>query len=390
MGYKLAAEELKQLHAAMVAPDRAVASPAADRLMRQIAIEGWAQTWIVEDLVMMTDRRFEGPHGRVDLRRVSRALGLPLQSVCLRPGARSNCVSLSEAWSALDAAGLFVALEMLGFAIDPSPLVAALAPTLPKKGYVSGSALDVLWYTRRRGKSRITFQREDASGPLRGHEDHLLRGGYRLTTLVGLDGEPVSLTVTGPRYRRQADPVETRCPRCGLTWWRGDPDSSASHRREHRKRMAILDPEPHERVREEAAGSAFDEHVDQWSPEWRHREMYRRAVAFRREEGYDFVQWSVPETDPDTHGFLFADEEGRIVGACAFRMRDFEAGFRRWCLQWIWVAPEHRRRGVLRSRWEGLRQRFGDFWVEPPVSDAMRAFLGSMGDKRLLDFPEVA
>lgn len=384
MAYKLPAKNLKSLYSAMLAEGADEPSSAAERVLKDIAKEGWAHNWRVEDLILMSDRRLDDHNLKVDLEVIARSLRLPMQSVCMRPTAKSNNVVLHQAWSAIDAASLFIALEMLGFAIDPAPLVDAVRPTLPKKGYITSAGLDILWYGKRRHKSRITFERDNTDGPLQGHEAHLLRNGYKLIGLLDLDGEPVSLTVTGPRYRQRPEPVEEKCLQCGDAWFRGDPDSSASHRRTHRRRMAVLEPQPNERVLSEMAANTFSEHVDWRSPEWRHREMTTRASSFRREQGYDFTQWGLPETDTDAHGFLFTNSDGRIVGACAFRLRQYEGRPERWGLQWVWVAPSHRRTGVLRSRWAAMRQRFHDFDIEAPVSPAMQSFARTMGDGHLL------
>lgn len=384
MGYKLPLAQLKEL-LRLVLQDANGGQPAVGNdILREIAAEGWAHSWRVEDLLLMTDRRLNGYQTSLDLAVLGRSLGLPLRSACVRPASRSSSVSLSDAWEAIDAAALFIVLEMLSFAIDPAPLVAALRPRISKKGYISSAALDLLWYEKRKGKGSITFEREDTRGSLRGYEDHALRAGYKLVVLADREGEPVSLTFKGPKYRKPREPIETVCKQCGVTWYRGDPDSSASHRRTHRQRMAVLDPEPNELVLAEMARGIFTEHVDWRSPEWRHREMSTRASAFRREEGYDFTQWDMPERDPEAHGFMFTNDDGRIVGVCAFRLRQGTAGEKRWGLQFVWVAPPYRRQGVLRTRWQGFRERFGAFEIEGPVSEAMMAFAHALGDAELL------
>lgn len=94
------------------------------------------------------------------------------------------------------------------------------------------------------------------------------------------------------------------------------------------------------------------------------------------------------DTDPNVHGFLFPDDSGifptgTIVGACAFRRREDY-----WALQWMWLAPKVRRRGILARRWPMFLERFGDFVVEAPLSNAMKAFVrqhGSESQKRALE-----
>ena len=105
-----------------------------------------------------------------------------------------------------------------------------------------------------------------------------------------------------------------------------------------------------------------------------HKHMVQRARRFKRELGYDFVQWGYPERDPRARGFLFNDDtgtfgNGAVVGACAFRWRGTE-----WGLQFIWITPKARRKGVLSRRWGRFREQFGEFVIEPPLSASMEAF----------------
>ncbi|WJS98200.1 GNAT family N-acetyltransferase [Novosphingobium humi] len=373
---------LRDLYGAMLedAPTQSCSSP---HIMKAIADDGWALSWQLEDLISLADRRLYSYRHRINLDELGAALGIPKQSVCHRPRSISRGTSLFDAWAAVDFANMLISLEMLGFMVDPLPLVELLLPTIRKKGYISHSALEILWYERCRLKNSITLKAEGA-GKLAEIRDHKLARGYKADVWIDVDGNPATITVRGPKHRVVKAPVAVKCA-CGLTWYRGDPESSLAHRKEHKRRMVYLDPQPHAQVLKERAVGLFDEHVDRMSPLWRNKEMYSRALAFKREEGYDFLQWSTRETDQNTHGFLFADDDGRIVGACAFRYRIYENALSRWGLQWVWIAQPHRRRGVLASRWATLRERFGDFDVETPVSDGMSAFLDKMGDSHLIE-----
>lgn len=384
MAYKLSAQHIDVLYTALREPRGENRASITAPYLRRIADEGWAHTHLMEDMLLISDRRFRGPRYLLDIEVIAVAAGIPLTSICHRPTARSSGVVLHDAWPAFEAAKLLIMLESLSFAIDPTELVARLLPAIPKRGYITSAALDVLWHEKTRGKSRIAFEREDAAGSIHRYVDHDLPGGYKLTALLSDDEKPLSLTVVGPRYRRPRPTVETTCLICGHTWQRGDPESSAYHRRIHKKRLPIVDPQPHEQVLSARSNGEFEEHVGWLSPDWRQKEMYGRASAFRREMGYDFVQWSERKTDKHAHGFLFADDEGRIVGACAFRQREYEGWAPRWAMQWVWIAKGHRRRGILSSRWSALRERFGEFHVEGPVSSDMQSFLRAVREERLM------
>ncbi|WP_449435077.1 hypothetical protein [Pedobacter steynii] len=174
-----------------------------------------------------------------------------------------------------------------------------------------------------------------------------------------------------------------------MDWYKGDPDSSASHRKEHKRRMAYLDPKPNLQLIEEKKTNTDFRMVNSQSPEWKHKEIYSRALAFKREFRYDFIQWQSPkgDDDPNVNGILFTNEQDAIVGACSFRDRTGEDGKKLWALDWVWICPKERRNGHLSKNWETLRQRFGDFIVESPVSDAMIAFLKSKNDSLLIYHP---
>jgi hypothetical protein len=99
---------------------------------------------------------------------------------------------------------------------------------------------------------------------------------------------------------------------------KGDPASSIVHRREHKKRLAILQPSPDPRFLTAPANEAEPELVPVASPKWKHHEVYMRAATFQREFGYGFVQWNGPhqiEDDPGAHGFLFNDDSGVFATA---------------------------------------------------------------------------
>ncbi|KAA9384117.1 hypothetical protein [Neorhizobium galegae] len=135
----------------------------------------------------------------------------------------------------------------------------------------------------------------------------------------------------------------------------------------------MIDPKPHRKFALALERDFDAAWVGTDAPLWKRKEVYERARVFRREFGYDFVQWSF-EHDPDAVGFLFSDQEARIVGACTFRPQQ-ESTVRPWRLDCIWLCPDARRSGLLGRLGGRFRQRFGVFNIEPPISEAMKAFL---------------
>ena len=122
------------------------------------------------------------------------------------------------------------------------------------------------------------------------------------------------------------------------------------------------------------------------------RPVLRRAVEciayyFRRELEYDFLQYCSLEMEDDGHrAFLWTDpqtlrdEKETVIGACCFRWRqwkDVPADFpaETYGMQWIWLHPYQRRKGVLSKAWPYFLARFDPFVPEPPHSPTMEAFL---------------
>lgn len=306
-----------------------------------------------------------------------------------RPSAPGKDTYGSDALRLEDAVNLLIQIERLGFAIRPERIVAAVASSVAKAEKLTAAELDAHGYVSRRGKwppLSLRTDREPTAAARR--EPHRTTTGYNAEAWIEPDGTVVQVVVRAPGYRRPRPAVEIECPACGMSYMRGDTDSSAAHRSEHKRRMRALDPAPHQQLLAARSVEAEPTLVRAQSAAWKHREMYERARAFKREFHYDFMQWGSErkDDDPDVHGFLLDLPDGRIAGACAFRLRTFSDGRApRWGLQWVWIAPQFRRSGVLARRWLGLRERFGEFRVEGPVSPAMQAFLAKRGESRLIE-----
>jgi hypothetical protein len=104
----------------------------------------------------------------------------------------------------------------------------------------------------------------------------------------------------------------------------------------------------------------------------KHREMYLRAFHFKRELGYDLLNGASTRTTRRRTAGVYGN--AAIVGACAFRWREYRDAPAGWAMQWVWLTPKARRRGILARHWPEFRRRFGDFRLEPPLSEAMEEF----------------
>lgn len=156
-----------------------------------------------------------------------------------------------------------------------------------------------------------------------------LATGYRLSVADPEEVEPKLMRIRAPKYRERPRTYSVTCPECGCEWEKGEPESSMLHRKEHKRRMDWLAPKPKPQMVAELAEKGLEAELVTWdSPEWKHTEMYNRALAFKRELHYDFVQWKSKNDreDYDVHGYLMTNEQGAIVGACAFRNRSEDPG----------------------------------------------------------------
>lgn len=117
---------------------------------------------------------------------------------------------------------------------------------------------------------------------------------------------------------------------------------------------------------------------------WR-RAVYRTALMFRREFGYDFVGYGEdPSSDgPEDRAYLFLDthtETGVTIGACSFRQHVSPTTKKPWNqLQWVWLHPYRRRQRLLAEAWPFFRSRWAPFFVDTPLSTAMQSFLEKQG-----------
>jgi len=104
----------------------------------------------------------------------------------------------------------------------------------------------------------------------------------------------------------------------------------------------------------------------------------RYARYFRREFGYDFAQYCADDmNDPrDTQTWLWTswEYEGyRVLGAGCCRWRTYtnlSESF--WGLQWVWLHPYARHKGLFTAAWPILLRQYSRLHLEPPVSIAVQ------------------
>lgn len=170
------------------------------------------------------------------------------------------------------------------------------------------------------------------------------------------------------------------CAVCGLTYVPALAEDRAQHQHAHYQVIRAIEPKPTKRFLRAIRNEIEGEHVTFGAARWKHEEMYARASMFKREFKYDFIAWDITGKDATAHGFLFNDDtgtfgHGAIAGACSIFWTRFVDAPAQWSMGWVWIAPQARRKGLLSRRWPMLKKRFDDFYLSPPLSDAMAAFV---------------
>jgi hypothetical protein len=310
--------------------------------------------------------------------------GLYVQGIYPRPEYLGDEVDGEKGLIAVDATGFLILLEAIGLEVDPSRLVDALVGQIGDRKLITSTEFDILHYKHTLGKRRIRLNADvahlEGQHTQQTHKDTI---GYRFTVCSRGD-VPYSLEVSGPKYRVPKPREAVTCDICGMLYVTNHPGDARRHKAAHDRVVRRINPKPSARLQKRVATGIAGELVDENSPLWMHGEVYERAAAFRREFGYDVIQWpgdSSARAPSEWRGHLFAGPAGEIAGACAFMHTKSRKPKGEWSLQWIWIAPTFRRSGLLEARWADFLQRYGDFDLEKPLSAAMEAFLWKHGSE---------
>lgn len=171
------------------------------------------------------------------------------------------------------------------------------------------------------------------------------------------------------------------CAFCGLTYMPDEPADLAQHADRHARILAAKEPLPDTNfIRELERTGGRPVFVCCVSPDWMHEETHNRSMAFANEVPSGVTAWplngrSMPIT---CQCYLLADDTetlpaGAIAGACGFREVEYTDAPKGWRLEWIWLCPAVRRKGILHRQWDWFRERYGafDFWAG---TEAMKGF----------------
>ena len=107
------------------------------------------------------------------------------------------------------------------------------------------------------------------------------------------------------------------------------------------------------------------------------------ARYFQLEMATDFVPYSTEQHSDKNTAFLIgfkSDENLQFgIGALFFRWQEWSDVPAGYSLEWVWVHPFFRHRGLLSKAWPKFVERFGEFHVSPPYSPSMKEFLNKIG-----------
>ncbi|MCO8166243.1 hypothetical protein NJC40_00415 [Pseudomonas sp. 21LCFQ02] len=349
---------------------------------RRLLKDGMTTSTPLGDYLILSERRGYNSIERL-FEELLEPLEIPKQWVYISPEFPEDEAYGYPGLTAVDAVALLIELEHLGLQVHPQNLIAVLACELGKKQLLTQSELLIVRYDQDRRKRQITLRADlKAVGSDISTTHHTDANGYQVT-MTWAGSVAIQLQVQGPDYVEPLPQEFVTCEYCKHQYLTNDSMEARAHASEHEWTEQLFDPVPDARFAERLASSAHAELVDSSSPLWMHEAVYQRARAFRREFRYDRVQWdgsNERRASEGWHGYLFAgDSYGTIAGACGFYhgRSDQEAG--QWGLHWIWLAPKFRHQGILKAHWADFLSRYGEFYVEPPISEAMQGFIRKHG-----------
>jgi hypothetical protein len=107
------------------------------------------------------------------------------------------------------------------------------------------------------------------------------------------------------------------------------------------------------------------------------------GLHFNRELDFPFSPYCKEYLSSSDCAHLFAVnpdiDRYYACGACLFQWIEWQNAPPSFLLGWVWFHPYFRHRGLLSSVWPYFQEKYGDFFVQEPLSPAMRSFLDKQG-----------
>ena len=347
----------------------------------------WSKNWYciieIQDILVGQDCRL-GAFSNEEIKTFLALLDLKSRNVGRNSDHHYTSVLAVEMWDVFDLAALCIFFERLGFDVD----ISALAQLQHNFLCSADQLTDEMWSLRFYGEQRkrlapLTLSSDNSHEFPRKLQRYKTQSGYRVEYAAAENGDALFLTVRSPKFKKRKPTKLIKCAVCGFDYVKGDQESSLQHRKWHQRVASTLNPRPIAPVLKLGRTAESGIWVKTGAAAWKREQALRRATAFKREMGYDFVQWCENERDdPEAIAYLFIDSEKRIVGACCFRPNE-PTSTRPWRMDWIWICPDRRRSGLLTKAWPILEKQLGTFDFTPPISNHMENFLGKIGHPAL-------
>jgi hypothetical protein len=179
-------------------------------------------------------------------------------------------------------------------------------------------------------------------------------------------------------FFKRPEAFEGTCPVCNMLYVKEEPDDRLIHRAYHREIVDVFEPKPSVTL-----AKLFTRHgqlvpVHSHSPQPIRRRLARISRVFKKEFGAGFTMYE--ETDDPAKGYLIAEPDGRAIGGFVVRWSEYADASDRWVLCWVWIAPSHRRRGLMQTAWLMVRDKYPNIEPDPPFSKGAAVFFASRED----------
>lgn len=179
-------------------------------------------------------------------------------------------------------------------------------------------------------------------------------------------------------FYKRPDTNDGACPVCNLTYVKEEPDDRRIHRSFHQRVVDVFEPKPSVTLAKlhQAHGQFVLVRAD--SPQPIRRRLANISRVFKREFGADLTMYS--EVDDPGDGYLIADADGRALSGLVVRWIEYSNAPAQWTLSWVWIVPNHRRFGLLKSAWIMVRDKYPGIDPDPPFSKGAARFFASRED----------
>ena len=135
-------------------------------------------------------------------------------------------------------------------------------------------------------------------------------------------------------------------------------------------------------------GRKFDQWITAASAPWQREHI----VQIRRYVGLEFPKYGMAmDVDDDcwqgVEVYPFCDElhyttrnselREAVIGAAGFQCDNGT-----WVLKFVWLHPFWRHQGLCRRAWPSFLERYGQFVIEPPISNQLQRLIDEMKSEK--------